>query len=185
MIIYQNDLVQINYKPDFQKLGEKFGKQMKNVIQAINSLDKIKLQKIIHDRKTDYDIGENKAIGYQDFIVEEIANDGLQVSSNSSFKVAITTNITEELKNEGIVRDLIRSVQNFRKELDFNVSDRINISIESNEEIVRAIHSHEKYFLNEVLGINIDMNGEKLDFEKAIEISNQKVKLGLSKDYKG
>ena len=181
----QNDLVQINYKPDFQKLGEKFGKQMKNVLQAINSLDKIKLQKIIHDRKADYDIGENKAIGYQDFIIEEIANDGLQVSSNSSFKVAITTNITEELKNEGIVRDLIRSVQNFRKELDFNVSDRINISIESNEEIVRAIHSHEKYFLNEVLGINIDMNGEKLDFEKAIEISNQKVKLGLSKDYKG
>ena len=89
------------------------------------------------------------------------------------------------MKNEGIVRDLIRSVQSFRKELDFNVSDRINISIEHNDDIVRAINSHEKYFLNEVLGVKIDINGKKLDFEKAIEISNQKVKLGLSKDYKG
>ena len=181
----QKDLVQINYKPDFQKLGEKFGKQMKNVLQAINNLDKVDIEKIINDRNTDYEIGENETIGYQDFIIDEIANKGLQVSSNSNFIVGITTDITEELKNEGIVRDLIRSVQSFRKELDFNVSDRINISIEHNDDIVRAINSHEKYFLNEVLGVKIDINGKKLDFEKAIEISNQKVKLGLSKDYKG
>ena len=166
-------------------MGEKFGKKIKNVLQAINNLDKVDIEKIINDRNTDYEIGENETIGYQDFIIDEVANKGLQVSSNSNFIVGIATGITEELKNEGIVRDLIRSVQSFRKELDFNVSDRINISIEHNDDIVRAINSHEKYFLNEVLGVKIDINGKKLDFEKAIDISNQKVKLGLSKDYKG
>ena len=81
-----------------------------------------------------------------------------------------------------MIRDLIRSIQNFRKELDFNVSDRISIALEQNNEIAIAIENHKEYFLNEVLGVSIDLSGKKLKFEKIIDISNHKLKLSLSKE---
>ncbi len=180
-----DDLVLTNIKPDFQVLGEKYGKDMKTALSVINKADKQDLLDIIINKKTDSDIGNGIIVSYQDFILEEVARKGLEVSSNSVFKVAINTDITIELKQEGIVRDLIRTVQNFRKELDFNVSDRIRISLEFNDEIGFAVNKHKEYFLNEVLGLSIDLNGEKLEFEKTIDISNQKLKLRLSKERKG
>ena len=66
--------------------------------------------------------------------------------------------------------------------MDFNVSDRINISLEYDDEIAIAIENHKEYFLNEVLGVSIDLSGKKLKFEKSIDISNQQLKLSLSKD---
>ena len=176
-----NDMVQVNIKPDFQVLGQKFGKDMKNALSSINSIEKNVLLDIIENKRTDQEIANNIFVGYDDFILEEIPNDGFEVSSNSTFKVGVKTEITTALKHEGIVRDLIRSIQNFRKELDFNVSDRINIGLECSGEIVTAIDNHKEYFLNEVLGVSIDLEGKTLKHEKFIDISNQKLKLSLSK----
>ncbi len=177
-----NDIVQVDIKPDFQVLGQKFGKDMKNVLSSINSVEKSVLLDIVENRRTNQEIANNIFVGYDDFILEETPNEGFEVSSNSTFKVGIMTEITKALKHEGIVRDLIRSIQNFRKELDFNVSDRINIGLECSDEIVAAIENHKEYFLNEVLGVSIALGEKTLKYEKFIDISNQKLKLSLSKD---
>jgi len=81
-----------------------------------------------------------------------------------------------------MIRDLIRHVQNFRKESNFEVSDRINISLNPSRDLEDAIKKHKKYFMNEVLGVNIDLNGSRLDFEIDIDIMGQTIKLGLSKE---
>ena len=98
------------------------------------------------------------------------------------FKVGINTHITDELAQEGMIRDLIRHVQNFRKESDLEVSDRINISLTPSEKIESALKNHKKYFMNEVLGVNIDLDGSDLKFQTDIEIMGQKIKLSLSKE---
>ena len=76
----------------------------------------------------------------------------------------------------------IRHVQNFRKESGLEVSDRINISITSNQDLEDAIKKYKKYFMNEVLGVNICLDGKALDCSKDIEIMSQKFVLSLSKE---
>ena len=80
-----------------------------------------------------------------------------------------------------MIRDLIRHVQNFRKESDFEVYDRINISLSSDEDLEQALKKHKKYFMNEVLGVNIYQGKKILEFEKEIEITGKKIKLSISK----
>ena len=81
-----------------------------------------------------------------------------------------------------MIRDLIRHVQNFRKESGLDISDRISISISSNKDLDAAIENHKKYFMNEVLGVNIRLDGYRLDFSKDIQIAGQKIILSLSKE---
>ena len=176
------EIVSIKIKPDFQILGQKFNKDMKDVLSKINQLDFSILKKIIDSSKTDYQISEDFRIDYSDFIVEEIPNEGFEVSSNHSFTVAINGNIDDSLKKEGMIRDLIRHIQNFRKESNLDISDRILISINASRDLEEAIKNHKKYFMNEVLGVNIRLDGCDLDFNKEIQIAGQKIKLGLSKE---
>ena len=121
-------------------------------------------------------------IDYSDFIVEETGKEGFEVSSNNLFKVGINTMINEDLKSEGMIRDLIRQVQSFRKESGLEVSDRINISITFNQELNDAVKKYKKYFMNEVLGVNIHLDGKVLGYSKDIVIMNQKLVLSLSKE---
>ena len=106
----------------------------------------------------------------------------MNFQSNNLFKVAINTNIDEDLRLEGIIRDLIRHIQNFRKESGLEVSDRINISIAYNQDLDDAIKKYKKYFMNEVLGVNIHLDGRDLDYNGEIDILNQKLNLSLSKE---
>jgi isoleucyl-tRNA synthetase len=178
----QEEVVSVNIKPDFQVLGQKFNKNMKEVLSKIKQLDKTILKDIVDNRKTKYEISKDLKIDYSDFIVEEIPNEGFEVSSNNSFTIGININIDDTLKKEGMIRDLIRHVQNFRKESGLDISDRISISLSSNKDLESAIKNHKKYFMNEVLGVNIRLDGYGLDFNKNIQIGDQKIKLGLSKE---
>ena len=176
------ELISINVKPDFQILGQKFSTNMKYVLSKINQISSSDILDIVSDKKINYKIEDDICIDYTDFIVEEISKESFEVSSNNIFKVGINTQITEELKQEGMIRDLIRHVQNFRKESNLEVSDRINISLSANSELELAIKNNKKYFMNEVLGVNIDLNGNLLDFQIDIEIKGKKIKLSLSKE---
>ena len=111
-----------------------------------------------------------------------MSKEGFEMSSNNLFKIGINTHITSQLKEEGMIRDLIRHVQNFRKESNLEVSDRINISLSANSELELAIKNNKKYFMNEVLGVNIHLDGRVLSYNKDIEITNQKLVLSLSKE---
>ena len=107
---------------------------------------------------------------------------GFEVSSNSKFKVALNTEIDKNLRLEGIIRDLIRHIQNFRKESDFEVSNRISIAIIANGEIKDAINKHKKYFMNEVLGINLYLESKDFKHAKEVEIASSKVVIKISRE---
>jgi isoleucyl-tRNA synthetase len=115
-----------------------------------------------------------------DFIISEDPKDGFSVSSSVDYIVGIAIEITDELRSEGIVRDLIRKVQNLRKDSGLKVEDRICVGIECSDDIATAINTHQLYFMNEVLGVDLMHNIDDLDHKQLININGDDVVLAIS-----
>ena len=116
----------------------------------------------------------------EDIILEEIPLDDLSVSTNQNIAVGISTLITAELYNEGLIRDLIRHIQNLRKDSDLSVDDRIDLVIKYDDESLSvAINNHKEYLLNEVLGVTIGDNLEFIDYSNSLKINSKEVIIGI------
>ena len=143
-----------------------------------NLLDEIKRNKSIKlsDESIEYEIFP------EELIVQEVPEDGYSVNCNKDIVLAISTKITDELLYEGMVRDLIRQVQNLRKDSGLKVEDRIKISIKGFDDLQNALKFHEPYFLNEVLGVKLDMQGDinSFDYNQSVKINGQKILIGIS-----
>ena len=113
-------------KPNFKVLGPRFGKDMKLITAAVNNLDQNDIQKIEREGKISLEI-ENKSIILQLEDVEISSQDieGWLVASTGSLTVALDITIDEELKQEGIARELVNRIQNLRKDSGFEVTDKI------------------------------------------------------------
>ena len=116
----------------------------------------------------------------EDLIIEEIANKEWCLNSNNNAIVSIKTVLNKSLIDEGIVRDLIRKIQNLRKDSGFKVEDRISISIISKNNIYNAIDSHNEYFLSEILGVKLIKESNNEEFKEDFIIQKTKVQLGIS-----
>ena len=116
-----------------------------------------------------------------DFILCENGVGDFAVATGNEFVVGIDTAISDELKNEGIVRDLVRHVQNLRKESGLNVEDRIEFGIETESEIVQALSDNKEYFLNEVLGIDVKISSiNKMEYKSTISIDGKPARIAIS-----
>ena len=121
------------------------------------------------------DIDNNLEILPEEMILEEVSVDEYQVSTSKNLIVGVHTKISNELKDEGMVRDLIRQVQNLRKDSGLRVEDRIEIGIIGPEDLNNAIRSHKTYFMNEVLGVKLQMeNLDSLVFNQTVNINDSK-----------
>lgn len=150
-------------KPNFKLLGPRFGKEMKQIAQAISKLDQRDIQKIEQEGKISLDI-ENKSIILQLEEVEITSQDieGWLVASSGSLTVALDITINDDLRKEGIARELVNRIQNLRKESGFDVTDQIDIKILKDGLIEKAVESNMKYIMNETLTA-------ELDFEEILE----------------
>ena len=139
-------------KPNFKVLGPKYGKNLKEVVNQINSLDTVKINTIddgelvkISLNNLDYNLSSDDVEIY----FEDI--EGWLVASENGKTIALDTSINESLKNEGISREIVNRIQNLRKESNFNVSDKIIIQLERNNLIEKAIFANLNYVKNETL----------------------------------
>lgn len=158
-------------KPDFKKLGPKCGKSMKTVAAQLQSLEQDQIAKLEKEGK--YEIAVDGTVvvvekGDVEILSEDIP--GWLVANNGSITIALDVTITEELKREGVARELINRVQNIRKSSGFEITDKINIEIENKKEIVEAVNDFKDYIASQVLAVNINVvdtvaNGTELDFD--------------------
>ena len=150
-------------KPNFKLLGPRFGKDMKFITQAIGQLDQTDIQKIEQEGKISLDL-ENKSIILQLEEVEITSQDieGWLVASSGPLTVALDITINDDLKKEGIARELVNRIQNMRKESGFDVTDKIDIKILKDGLVEEAVESNRKYIMNETLTA-------ELDFEEILE----------------
>lgn len=154
-------------KPNFKALGAKVGKDMKLVTEAINKMSQEELAQF--EKEGTYTIPNTQyTILLSD--VEIIAEDipGWQVTNMGSLTVALDVNITNELKQEGLSRELVNRVQNLRKEMDFEVTDRITVSLQQDNLISPAILKNKQYICNEILADDILLTEKPLSENKIL-----------------
>ncbi|MCD8740973.1 isoleucine--tRNA ligase [Mucilaginibacter roseus] len=169
-------------KPNFKALGPKAGKSMKAVADAIVNLDQQALAKFEQEGKTTFEIdGSVFEIAIAD--VEIIAEDvpGWQVANLGKLTVALDVTVTDELKKEGISRELINRIQNLRKSKDFEVTDKINVRIKTDSTaIIDAVNANIAYIKAEILADTIEFNNELSEGELT-NIDENELLISLSK----
>lgn len=158
----EEDLVTYKAKANFRELGSKLGTNMKPVSLEIMKLNNEDILKIINNNQYMIKIKENEYnITLKDIILERHERENLKVINKDSITIGLDALITEELYLEGLSRELIRKVQNLRKENNFNVSDRIILHTDGNEILKKIISQFESYIKTETLTLKIDINQEK------------------------
>ncbi|NBA89047.1 isoleucine--tRNA ligase [Emticicia sp. CRIBPO] len=142
-------------KPNFKTLGPKFGKDMKAVAAAISELNGDQLKTIEAQGFIDLPVGKI-AIEDVEILTEDLP--GYLTAQDGGLTVALDVSISEELKNEGIARDFVNRVQNYRKDNGFEVVDKISIRLENNnEELIAAISANQAYISQEVQAVSLDI----------------------------
>jgi len=169
-------------KPNFKTIGPKYGKYMKAISALIAKMTEDDITQVEVDKAWKMEIeGEKIELNYEDFEISTKDIPGWLVANEGPLTVALDITLTEDLKLEGIAREVVNRIQNCRKEKGYEVTDRISVCVESNENIVKAIRQNEKYISEEVLANTISFNTLDADFyEESIENEND-VKFSLSK----
>lgn len=148
----EEELVEYSAKANFKALGPKLGAGVKVASRQIEAFTTREIQQLIDGATLSLDIeGKPVDITVDSVLVQRHEKDNLRVLNEGSLTVALDPEITEDLLQEGRVRDLIRAVQNQRKEQAFEVSDRIELQIEADDELRDAILAFEEYLTGEVL----------------------------------
>ncbi len=168
-------------KPNFKVLGPRFGKDMKPIAQAVAQLGQEDIQKIEQEGEIILDI-ENKSIKLQLQEVEISSQDieGWLVASAGAITVALDVTINDELKKEGIARELVNRIQNLRKESGFEVTDRIDVKILKDGQIENAVKSNIDYIKTETLTAELELK-DKMEEGTVIAFDDVKTKLYIIK----
>ena len=154
-------------KANFKALGPKFGKQMKGVGQAVANLDAASLQAVANGENITIDLdGEAAEIEAADLFVEHTPKEGLAVQSQGALVVALDLELDDDLIREGLARELIKEVQALRKTSGLEVTDRIHLTVSSDEAVQAAVAAFDDYIKSEVLALSIETaeaTGEPVD----------------------
>lgn len=164
-------------KPNFKVLGPRYGKDMKKIAQAVSGLGQDDIQEI--EQKGELLLAiDDKIITLQLSDVEISSQDieGWLVASAGSITVALDITINDDLRREGIARELINRIQNMRKDSGFEVTDKIDIKILKDGFVEQAVESNMDYIKTETLTAELDLE-EKLD--KGTEVAFDEVNTKL------
>ncbi len=183
-IEYVNDtsgIVTKKIKPDFRKLGRKLGKQMKVVNQALAKFTQQDIRSL--EEQGHYDLvlentGESIRLTSDEVIITSEDIEGWLVNSMNGLTVALDITITAALKNEGLARELVKGLQNLRKEKGFNITDRIYVKVEKNDFIEQAIHNFQTYICTETLAEELTLT-DCLSEYTTIEVNEVPVNLEI------
>jgi isoleucyl-tRNA synthetase len=168
-------------KPNFKVLGPRFGQDMKKIAQAVGMFSQEDIQKIEREGEISLEI-ENKSIILQLEEVEISSEDieGWLVASAGGLTVALDVTINEDLKQEGIARELVNRIQNLRKESGFEVTDKIDIKVLKDGFIEKAIESNMNYIKTETLTADLALE-EQLEIGTKIVFDEVNTRLLIQK----
>lgn len=173
----------LSLKPNFKNLKMKFGDEMQEAMKSISTLNaKTVLENLLHGNS----FPENSfELNKDDVLITLKAEKGSESFLAKDLIVCLDTTISEQLRLEGVLRDLIRQIQLMRKEADFNIDDRIIISGTFKNELKDVISENKDYFMNEVLCTDIVENMENSDYNASFMHNNEKIEIYIKKVERG
>jgi len=176
-----SDILVKQIKPNFKTLGPKFGKEMKFIANHIRNFTKEDILKIELDGKMPIEL-DGKMINLELSDVEISSKDieGWLVANEGSITVALDVTISEELRKEGIARELINRIQNVRKDSGLDVTDRIKLTVLKSEDLEESINKNKEYIMSETLTDELVFVDQLID-GTAIEFDTIKSKILIYK----
>ena len=151
-------------KCDFKKLGPKFGKQMKAVAAAVAGMSQEAIAELEKNGKYTFQLNDGEAV-VEAADVEIFSEDipGWLVANEGKLTVALEVTVTDELKREGIARELVNRIQNIRKSSGFEITDKISIVLSKNPNTDDAVNEYNTYICNQVLANSLTLADEVAD----------------------
>jgi isoleucyl-tRNA synthetase len=158
-----DELGSYDLKPNYRTLGPRFGRQMPQVAAAIEALDADRVAVALREGRTvgvNVD-GHDHELTADDLLVGLQPLEGFQVEREGGHAVALDLAMDDDLRREGWAREVVRSVQNARKEAGLEVSDRIALALGGDAELLDAVREHEAFVTGEVLATSVryDLDG--------------------------
>jgi isoleucyl-tRNA synthetase len=157
-------------KPNFKTLGPRYGKMMKSIAAAFSDFDNDRISQLETEGKYLLNIEEQEVeILLSDVEINTQDIPGWLIASESNLTVALDITITEELREEGIARELVNKIQNLRKENNYDVTDKILVQVVKNEKIESALKNNYHYICSETLAKSLDVV-EKISNNAGVEV---------------
>jgi isoleucyl-tRNA synthetase len=155
------ELGEYEVKPNYRTLGPRFGSEMSEVSKAIGSLDPGAVAATL-DRGEQVEIsvdGRAESLGPDDLSLVMLPRAGHQLERQANYAVALKLDLDDELRREGVAREVVHAVQNARKNADLQVEDRIELALAGAAGLLDAIRDHADYVAGETLATRLDLNG--------------------------
>lgn len=175
------EFVKKKAKPNFKVIGRKFGKLTQSIATRIKELTHNEIVELEQKKGINVSIQhENVIIQLEDVEIYSDSIEGWLVGTEDNVTVALDTHITPELRAEGIAREFINRIQNLRKKLNFDITDRIEIYASVPEEFIDPLQTTRDYIVSETLAEKFIFTGKLADSEE-IEIDEKKLFISLKK----
>jgi isoleucyl-tRNA synthetase len=167
-------------KPNFRSIGQKFGPKVKFIAAAVNQWGKEEIAKIEAEGSYGIEVdGEPLTLALEDVEIKSQDIPGWSVATENKTTVALDINLTDELKQEGLARDLVNRVQNIRKDLGLEVQDKIDIKIQEGDEFIKgAVLANQEYISEETQALSLSFEKELKEGQE-VEIDDLSLKVEI------
>lgn len=184
LVILTDDagIVKKSAKPNFKSIGPKFGKSVQPVANAIREFTADQIKTVAAGGNITLNInGTDVVIEPADVEIISSEIEGWIVESDETITVALDTELTPELINEGLAREFVNRVQNMRKDAGFDVTDKINIRFTSDDGFVEAVNNFSSYITNETLALNLTSGLINSGYSQDWKINDYNCKIEIEK----
>jgi isoleucyl-tRNA synthetase len=165
------ELVSHRVKPNYRTLGPRFGKSMPQVAAAVEGLDPDSARAAANGERTvgiSID-GHEHTLAPDDLQLVMEPLEGYEVESEAGRAVALALDLNDELRREGLAREVVHAVQNARKQAGLEITDRIALRLGGDDDLIEAAKAHEEYVTGEVLATRVEYGDERPAAEVSIE----------------
>ncbi|HET7053349.1 MAG TPA: isoleucine--tRNA ligase [Solirubrobacterales bacterium] len=153
----ESELVSYAVKPNYRSLGPRFGKRMPQVAAAVEALDPVHVAAVMAEGgQVGINVdGDEHALGAEELSLSLQPLEGYEVEAEAGHAVALQLELDDELRREGLAREIVHAVQNARKEAGLEITDRIRLGLGGDDELLAAARAHEDYVSGEVLATTL------------------------------
>ncbi len=168
------------FKPQLRTVGPKYGRLLNKIRETLKDLDgNAAMDELKQNGKLSFVLdGSDVELTEDDLLIEMMEKPGYVSENNGELTVVLDTNLTDDLIDEGFVREIISKIQQMRKEADFNVTDHIRITYKGSEKISRIFETYKEAVMSDTLGEEV-LKGELKGFEKSWDINGESCDIAL------
>ncbi|MBO5903626.1 MAG: isoleucine--tRNA ligase [Tidjanibacter sp.] len=183
LITNTTGLITKRIKPNFKTLGPKYGKQMKRIAAIVAAFTQEQIAEIEASESYMLDVdGEQLPVVREDFDITSEDMPGWLVATEGRLTVALDVTITDELRREGVARELINRIQNIRKDSGFEVTDKIVVEIEDSPMVHEGVEAFAEYIAQQTLAVSLKLATEPDGkFVNKVEFDESELSIAVSK----